>query len=74
MVRGGAIGDVTWVRSRQTHPGPHSSWFWDVEMAGGGAIIDLGCRCIEIIRNFVGKGNRPVRGVVDIPRGHGPAR
>lgn len=59
-VRGGAIGDVTWVRSRETHPGPHSSWFWDVEMAGGGAIIDLGCHCIEIIRNFVGKGNRPV--------------
>src|SRR4029077_11767629 len=28
-VRGGAIGDVTWVRSRETHPGPHSAWFWD---------------------------------------------
>ena len=23
-VRAGAIGDVTWVRSRETHPGPHS--------------------------------------------------
>jgi predicted dehydrogenase len=29
-------------------------------MAGGGAIVDLGCHCIEIIRCFVGKGNRPV--------------
>jgi predicted dehydrogenase len=59
-VRGGAIGDVTWVRSRETHPGPHSAWFWDGRLTGGGAIIDLGCHCIEIVRNFVGKGNRPV--------------
>jgi predicted dehydrogenase len=59
-VDGGAIGDVTWVRSRETHPGPHSAWFWDGRLTGGGAIIDLGCHCIEIIRNFVGKGNRPV--------------
>ncbi len=50
----------TWVRSRETHPGPHSAWFWDGRLTGGGAIIDLGCHCIEIIRNFVGKGNRPV--------------
>jgi predicted dehydrogenase len=56
----GAIGDVLWVRSRETHPGPHSAWFWDAEQAGGGAIVDLGCHCIEIIRSFVGKGNRPV--------------
>ncbi len=59
-VRGGAVGDVTWVRSRETHPGPHSAWFWDGRLTGGGAIIDLGCHCIEICRNFVGKGNRPV--------------
>ncbi len=59
-VEGGALGDVTWVRSRETHPGPHSAWFWDGRLTGGGAIIDLGCHCIEIIRNFVGKGNRPV--------------
>jgi len=59
-VEAGAIGDVTWVRSRETHPGPHSAWFWDGRLTGGGAIVDLGCHCIEIIRNFVGKGNRPV--------------
>jgi predicted dehydrogenase len=59
-VNDGALGDVTWVRSRETHPGPHSAWFWDGRLTGGGAIIDLGCHCIEIIRNFVGKGNRPV--------------
>jgi predicted dehydrogenase len=59
-VEAGAIGDVTWVRSRETHPGPHSAWFWDGRMTGGGAIIELGCHCIEIARNFVGKANRPV--------------
>jgi predicted dehydrogenase len=59
-VRAGAIGDVTWVRSRETHPGPHSAWFWDKDKAGGGAIVDLGCHCIEIIRSFAGKDNRPV--------------
>lgn len=59
-VAAGAVGDVLWVRSRETHPGPHSAWFWDAEQAGGGAIVDLGCHCIEIIRAFVGKGNRPV--------------
>jgi predicted dehydrogenase len=58
--RSGAIGDVLWVRSRETHPGPHSAWFWDAKQAGGGAIVDLGCHCIEIVRSFVGKGNRPV--------------
>jgi predicted dehydrogenase len=58
--RSGAVGDVLWVRSRETHPGPHSAWFWDAGQAGGGAIVDLGCHCIEIVRSFVGKGHRPV--------------
>jgi predicted dehydrogenase len=59
-VRAGQIGEVTWARSRETHPGPHSAWFWDAEQAGGGAVVDLGCHCIEIVRSYVGKGNRPV--------------
>jgi predicted dehydrogenase len=59
-VRGGAIGKVNWVRSRETHSGPHSDWFWNKEFSGGGAIIDLGCHCIEIARSFIGKDVRPV--------------
>lgn len=59
-VQNGAIGDVLWARSRETHSGPHSNWFWDLEKAGGGAIVDLGCHCIEIVRNFIGKDIRPV--------------
>ena len=56
----GALGDITWVRAREAHPGPHSAWFWDHRLTGGGCIIDLGCHCIEIGRVFVGKGNRPL--------------
>lgn len=59
-VRGGSVGDVLWVRSRETHPGPHSAWFWSLDEAGGGALMDLGCHCAEIVRSFVGKQNRPV--------------
>jgi predicted dehydrogenase len=59
-VKNGAIGNVLWVRSREAHPGPHSDWFWNPEISGGGAIIDLGCHCIEIGRSFIGKDIRPV--------------
>jgi len=59
-VKNGALGKILWVRSRETHPGPHSAWFWDKEIAGGGAIVDMGCHCIEIIRNFIGKDVKPV--------------
>lgn len=56
----GALGKVLWARSRETHPGPHSDWFWDKNQSGGGAIIDLGCHCIEIARNFIGKDIKPL--------------
>jgi predicted dehydrogenase len=56
----GALGKVLWARSRETHPGPHSDWFWDKEQSGGGAIIDMGCHCIEISRNFIGKRVKPL--------------
>ena len=59
-VRNGALGKILWVRSRETHPGPHSDWFWNPELSGGGAIIDLGCHCIEIARNYIGQEVRPV--------------
>ncbi len=59
-VRQGVVGKVLWVRSREAHPGPHSDWFWNKEFSGGGAVIDLGCHCIEIARNFIGKDIRPV--------------
>lgn len=51
----GALGRVLWVRSRESHSGPHSPHFWDVEKTGGGAMNDLGCHCIAAARYFFGK-------------------
>lgn len=59
-VQSGALGKVLWTRSREAHPGPHSDWFWKKELSGGGAIVDMGCHCIEIGRNFIGKDIRPI--------------
>jgi len=59
-VQGGALGRILWAKSRETHPGPHSEWFWDLEQAGGGAILDLGCHCVEIARSYIGKDIKPV--------------
>jgi predicted dehydrogenase len=59
ILRGG-IGKVTWVRSREAHGGPHSAHFWDQELSGGGALLDMGCHCIEAARYFFGKEMKPV--------------
>lgn len=59
-VSAGAVGQVIWARSRETHPGPHSDWFWTRELSGGGVLLDMGCHCIEISRSYIGKDIRPV--------------
>jgi len=59
-VKNGALGRILWAKSRETHPGPHSEWFWDLEQAGGGCILDLGCHCVEISRTYIGKDIKPV--------------
>jgi len=59
-VKKGALGRILWAKSRETHPGPHSDWFWDIEQAGGGCILDLGCHCVEIARTFIGKDIKPI--------------
>jgi predicted dehydrogenase len=59
-VKNGALGRILWAKSRETHPGPHSEWFWDIKQAGGGCILDLGCHCIEITRTFIGKDIKPI--------------
>jgi len=39
----GMIGNAFWVRCREAHFGPHSAWFWDPILAGGGVLMDMGC-------------------------------
>ncbi len=55
MIEKGGIGRVLWVRSRESHGGPHSPHFWDVEKTGGGAMNDLACHTIAAARYFFGK-------------------
>jgi len=59
-VKSGALGQILWARSREAHPGPHSDWFWNVELAGGGAMLDLACHCVEIGRTYISKDIRPI--------------
>jgi predicted dehydrogenase len=49
----GVIGKVFWVRSREAHFGPHSKWFWDPELAGGGVLMDMGCHSVEVARRLI---------------------
>ena len=55
VIEKGGIGRVLWVRSRESHSGPHSPHFWDIEKTGGGAMNDLACHCVEAARYFYGK-------------------
>ncbi len=60
MIERGGIGRVLWVRSRESHSGPHSPHFWDIEKTGGGAMNDLACHTVEAARYFHGKENHVV--------------
>ncbi|MGH9673286.1 MAG: Gfo/Idh/MocA family protein, partial [Bryobacteraceae bacterium] len=60
MIESGGIGRVLWVRSRESHSGPHSPHFWDVDKTGGGAMNDLACHCVEAARYFFGKKDKVV--------------
>jgi predicted dehydrogenase len=51
----GGIGKVLTVRSREAHSGPHDKWFRTKALAGGGAMLDMGCHTIEAARYFIGK-------------------
>lgn len=55
LINSGAIGSITWIRSREAHSGPHSKWFWDPNLAGGGVLLDMGCHEIEAVRYLVNK-------------------
>jgi len=50
LVDEGALGDVFLVKQSEEHDGPHSPWFWDVSLSGGGVLLDMGCHSIEFAR------------------------
>jgi predicted dehydrogenase len=55
MVESGAVGRPVTFRAREGHSGPHASHFWDAELAGGGALLDMASHGIECARYVFGK-------------------
>ena len=55
MIEAGAIGRVTTFRAREGHSGPHAAHFWDAELAGGGALLDMASHGVEVARYLFGK-------------------
>ena len=55
LVEAGAIGRPITFRAREGHSGPHAAHFWDAELAGGGALLDMASHGIEAARYILGK-------------------
>ena len=55
LADGGAVGRVYRVNQVEKHQGPYSPWFWKIEEAGGGILMDMGCHSIEFARWLLGK-------------------
>jgi len=55
MADQGAFGKVYMVKQSEKHFGPHSPWFWDVELSGGGVFMDMGCHGIAFCYWFLGR-------------------
>lgn len=58
----GWLGQVTLMRARIAHSGGldrwfkgGSAWFADADLAGGGAMFDLGCHIVDVMRWFMGQ-------------------
>ena len=58
----GLLGDITFGRGRVAHSAAldkwfkgDSAWFVDAKKAGGGALFDLGCHRIDVIRWIMGE-------------------
>jgi predicted dehydrogenase len=55
MIESGAIGRLTTFRAREGHSGPHAAHFWNAELAGGGALLDMASHGAEAARAMFGK-------------------
>ena len=62
MIEAGAIGRLTTFRAREGHSGPHARHFWDADLAGGGALLDMASHGTEAARYLFGK-DLPIRDV-----------
>lgn len=62
MIQSGAIGRPITFRAREGHSGPHAAHFWDTDLSGGGALLDMASHGAEAARYLFGK-DVPIRDV-----------
>ncbi len=55
LLDGGALGTPVLLKQSEKHDGPHAPHFWDVDRAGGGVAMDMGCHAIEFFRWMLGR-------------------
>lgn len=46
-------------RAAEEHGGPHSAWFWDPRLSGGGVLLDMTCHSLEASRYLLSDPGRP---------------
>ncbi len=46
-------------RAAEEHGGPHSPWFWEGTLQGGGVINDMMCHSVEVARHILTKPGAP---------------
>ncbi|CAI6085890.1 Gfo/Idh/MocA family protein [Cohnella sp. JJ-181] len=58
VIASGKLGQLTLARVRLSHNGSTADWlpqhFYSKEQCGGGALIDLGCHPVYLVRKFLG--------------------
>jgi len=54
------MGPLTLARAAEEHGGPHSSWFWDPTLQGGGVLSDMGCHSLAVGWYLLTPPERPV--------------
>ena len=55
LLDSGALGRPLLIKQSEKHDGPHAAHFWDVNRAGGGVTMDMGCHAIEFFRWMLGR-------------------